>query len=134
MASRRILELNMDATDGRSGCSAVKIAPAYLGQLPLALPYDVRKTTEYYQKGVKSDNPDVYYVMSQMLLIEVEREYTSQSSMVQQKAWKYSRVKQVVDHFEIAAYAGHAFSKFNLGITHTFEYINGSIYLDLVGQ
>ena len=43
-------------------------------------------------------------------------------------------MKQAVDHFEITAYAGHAFSKFNLGIAHTFGYINGSIDPDLAGQ
>ena len=124
----------MEAADGGSGYSAVKIARAYLGQLPSALPYDVRKAMEYYQKAVKSDNPDGHYGMSQMLLKGVEREYSSQSNRVQKKAWKDSRVKQAVDHLEIAAYAGHAFSKFNLGIAHTFGYINGSVDSDLAGQ
>ena len=80
----------MEAADGGSGCLSVKIARAYLGQLPLVLSYDVQKAMMYYQKVVKSDNPDGHYVMSQMLLIELEREYTSQSCMVQQKAWKDS--------------------------------------------
>mmetsp|Transcript_4381 Transcript_4381/g.9563 ORF Transcript_4381/g.9563 Transcript_4381/m.9563 type:complete len:598 (-) Transcript_4381:299-2092(-) len=133
-ASRRVLELNMEAADGGSGISAVKIARAYLGQLPSALPYDVRRAMEYYMKAVMVGNPDGHYGMSQMLLKGVESEYTAQSSMMQLKAWQDELVKQAVDHLEIAAYAGHAFSMFNLGIAHTFGYVNGSIDSDLAGQ
>lgn len=45
-----------------------------------------------------------------------------------------SRVVQAVDHMESAALLGHAFSKFNLGMAHTYGYATGVVNGTLAGE
>lgn len=132
--SEQLLELNIQAADNGSGDAAVKIARAYLGLLPSALPFDVQKATEYYHKATLSHSPDGHYGMVQLLLMGVTSDYNGQSKDVQMSAWKDPRVNDAIKHLEMAAYAGHEFSQFNLGVVHTFGYHNGITNTDLAGK
>lgn len=131
-ASRKVLELNMKAANGGSGNAAVKVARAYMHQLPSALPYDLEKASHFYQLAIQSHNPDGHFGQAILLLMGVMNDYKGGSN--EQNAWRDSRVAEAIDHLEKAAYAGHAFAKFNLGLVHTFGYTNGVIDADLAGE
>ena len=131
-AAAKVLELNMRAADGGNGISAVKIARAYMNNLPSTLPYDMQKAVVYYHKAIESHNPDGHFGMAMINLMEVTKDYSGGSK--ESEAHKDNRVDRAIAHLEEAAYAGHAFSMFNLGIAHTFGYTNGTINADLAGQ
>ena len=128
----QVLELNMRAADGGNGIAAVKIARAYMNHLPSTLPYDMQKAVLYYHKAIESHNPDGHFGMAMINLIGVTKDYSGGSK--ESEAHKDYRVNRAIAHLEKAAYAGHAFSMFNLGIAHTFGYVNGTINADLAGE
>eukprot|EP00956_Cyclotella_meneghiniana_P044041 scaffold299399_cov83-Cyclotella_meneghiniana.AAC.1 len=130
--SARVLELNMNAADGGSGISAVKIARAYMHQLPSTLPFDTQKAAMYYNQAIQSNNPDGHYGLALILLFEIKNDYKGGSK--EGEAHKDSRLAQAIRHLEQAAFAGHAFAMFNLGIVHTYGYVNGTIDVDLAGE
>lgn len=130
--SARVLELNMNAADGGSGISAVKIARAYMHQLPSTLPFDTQKAAMYYNQAIQSNNPDGHYGLALILLLEIKNDYKGGSK--EGEAHKDSRLAQAIRHLEQAAFAGHAFAMFNLGIVHTYGYVNGTIDVDLAGE
>merc|ERR1712232_721980 len=108
--------------------SAVKVARAYLHQLPSALPFDAAKAAEYFQLAIESHNPDGHYGIVQLLLLEIMNDYRGKSN--EGDAWKDQRLTRAVQHLELASYSGHAFAQFNLGIAHTFGYDNTNRTLD----
>ncbi|KAL7532290.1 hypothetical protein ACHAWF_004078, partial [Thalassiosira exigua] len=137
-AASKILRLNEMAAMGGADMASIKMARAYLGLLPSELQPDQAKAAEYFQRAIKSKDPDGHYGTAQLLLTAVTAEYTAQSRSMQMQAWKDPRVTLAVEHLETAAYLGHSFAKFNLGIVHTFGYdssgrSNGVDY-DLAGQ
>lgn len=131
-ATKQTLQLSLDAADGGSAGSAVKIARAYLGLLPSALPRSVELATEYYQKAVDSNNPDGHFGMALVLLMSVTNYYIKSDK--ETFAWADERVGKAVEHLEKAAYFGHAYAKFNLGVVHTFGYDQGKVDFKLAGQ
>ena len=132
--AKAVLDLNMKAADGGSGFSAIKVARAYLGQLPSSLSFDVQKAVEYYSKAIQSNHPDGHYGMAHILLTGVTNDYSNKGRDGVKRAWKDTRVNQAVQHLEQAAYLGSAFAMFNLGVVHTFGYINEQIDGDLAGK
>jgi TPR repeat protein len=131
-AAAQVLELNLKAADGGSGISAVKIARAYMQQLPSALPFDTQKAALYYHRAIQSNNPDGHYGLAFLHLFEVTNDYSGGTNELM--AHKDPRVQQTIKHLENAAYSGHAFAMFNLGLVHTFGYANGTIDTDLAGK
>lgn len=134
--SQAVLNLNIQAALGGAGMAAVKVARAYLQQLPSSLSYDPQQAQNYYQLAIQSHNPDGHYGMAQMLLMSVlmDSNTGNLSPQQQQQAWNDPRIIQAIEHLESAAYLGHAFAKFNLGMVHTYGYGNGIIDATLAGQ
>jgi len=132
--SKQVLDLNIKAAAGGAGMAAVKVARAYLHQLPSVLPFDIAKAAEYYQLAIQSDNPDGHFGMAQLILVGIMNDYKGKSN--EGDAWKDLRLAQVVKHLELASYSGHAFAQFNLGMVHTFGYNNTdpNIDTDLAGE
>lgn len=133
-ASRQVLDLNMKAARGGAGMSAVKVARAYLHQLPSALPFDAQKAKEYYELAIESHNPDGHFGIVQLLLMGIMHDYRGKWN--EGDAWKDPRLSQAVKHLELASFSGHAFAQFNLGIAHTFGYdnTNRAIDVNLAGE
>ena len=132
--AKAVLDLNLKAADGGSGYSAIKVARAYLGQLPSSLTFDVEKAVEYYQKASQSNHPDGHYGMAQIMLIGIMNEYSKKGKEGEKTAWKDERVKKAIEYLEQAAYLGHVFAMFNLGVVHTFGYSNKHVDGDLAGK
>jgi len=132
--SEQTLDLNLKAAKGGAGMSAVKVARAYLHQLPSALPFDAQKAKEYYQLAIKSHNPDGHYGIAQLLLMEIMQDYRGEWN--EGEAWKDPRLSEAVRHLELASFSGHAFAQFNLGMAYTFGYdnTNRSIDVTLAGE
>jgi len=131
---QQILQLNIDAANGGSGTSALKVARAYLKNLPSKLDFDLEKAKYYYQLAIQSYNPNGYFGLAQILLTEVISDYKSQPFTVQQNAWKDPRVMEAIKLLEKAAYFNHPFAKFNLGVVYTFGYNNGIVDAELAGE
>lgn len=123
-ASKQVLEWNMKAAKGGAGMSAIKIARAYLHQLPSQLPLSIELAAEYFQMAIASHNPDGHYGMAQLLLQQVSYEQQTQQLKV---AMDNTEIIQAVQHLEAAAKLGHAYSQFNLGMVHTYGYATGQI-------
>ena len=124
-ASREIIQLNIQAADGGSAYAAIKIARAYLKLLPSALPFDLELAKKYFRIAIESNAPDGHYGMAQILLTTVKFEASQGGSDAQARwsnAWRDRRVQEAIVHLERAAFVGHAFSQFNLGLVHTFGY------------
>jgi hypothetical protein len=92
----------------------------------------ILKRLRYYHRAIKSNNPDGHYGLALINLLEVTKDCSGGSNEL--NAHKDPRVEQEIKHLEKAAYSGHAFAKFNLGIAHTFGYVNGTIDTDLAGK
>jgi phosphatidylinositol glycan class W len=119
-AADAILELNRQAAEGGAGMAAVKVARAYLHQLPSTLPLDVGKAKHYFDLAMRSHNPDGNYGMA-MLLLQEAKDEQSQSS--RNKDYNTDpRVVQAVQHLEAAAMLHHSYAQYNLGMAHTYGY------------
>ena len=138
-ASRQVLDLNKKAAQGGAGMSAVKVARAYLKQLPSQLPFSAEDAARYYTMAIRSHNPDGHYGMAELLLQVVTMELLHQqeqssSPLDTSKIYKDARVVQAVEHLESAALLDHTFSKFNLGMVHTYGYATGVVNGTLAGE
>eukprot|EP00804_Cyclotella_cryptica_P014076 CCRYP_021200-RB/>CCRYP_021200-RB protein AED:0.00 eAED:0.00 QI:91/-1/1/1/-1/1/1/771/482 len=124
-AAREVLEWNLRAADAGSGFSAVKIARAYLGQLPSMLSYNVTLAERYFRVAMEAYNPEGHYGMAQLLLMQVGEEYHRPMEEEEEgrggrrrwklTAWKDERVADAIRYLELASMQRHAFAMFNLG-------------------
>ncbi|KAL3915473.1 MAG: hypothetical protein SGILL_005637 [Bacillariaceae sp.] len=119
-----ILHLNKKAAEGGAGMAAVKMARAYLHQLPSKLPLDVEKALYYYDLAIQSNNPDGYYGKAAILLQSVS---TEQAASSKNDYNMDTRVVEAVRHLEAAAKLHHPYSQFNLGMVHTYGYATNVI-------
>lgn len=138
-ASRRMIELNVQAADGGSAYAAIKIARAHLKLLPSSLPFDLGLAERYFRIAIESSAPDGHYGMAQILLTTVKFEASQEGGAGWSDAFRDRRVQEAIAHLERAAFSGHAFSQFNLGLVHTFGYHGGrggrdAIDVDLAGM
>jgi len=141
-ASRRMIELNVQAADGGSAYAAIKIARAHLKLLPSSLPFDLGLAERYFRIAIESSAPDGHYGMAQILLTTVKFEASQGGGDARARwsdAFRDRRVQEAIAHLERAAFSGHAFSQFNLGLVHTFGYHGGrggrdAIDVDLAGM
>ena len=135
--AQQVLEWNTKAAQGGAGMAAVKVARAYLHQLPSSLPFSIEEAQRYYQMAIASHNPDGHYGIAHLLLQLVTFEQTQQQQQQPQhntNAYSDPRVSVAVQHLEAAAKMDHAFSMFNLGMVHTYGYSTGVINGTLAGQ
>ena len=109
----QVLEWNRRAAEGGAGSAAVKMARAYLKLLPSNVSYNASEAMRYYEMALQSQEPDGYYGMASLILEQLSE---------QPKVDFTDSLHKVVNHLENAAYLGHAFAKFNLGMVHTFGY------------
>jgi TPR repeat protein len=133
----QVLHWNLRAAQGGAGLAAVKIARAYLKQLPSALPWNVNEARHYFVMAMEmSHNPEGAYGLASLLLasafLEEEQQRQgdrgeggadSRSTSAQLQQGIQQNVYQAVRLLEEAAMAGHVYSMFNLGIAHAFGYI-----------
>ena len=120
-----MVQLAIQAADGGSAYAAIKIARAYLKLLPSFLPFDLELAERYFRIAIASSAPDGHYGMAQILLTTVKFEASQGGADAQARwsdAWRDGRVQEAIVHLERAAFLGHAFSQFNLGLVHTFGY------------
>jgi hypothetical protein len=123
---RQIVQLVEQAALGGDGTAAVKMARAYLKQLPSDLPRDVAKAKEFYEMAIDSGSAEGHYGLADL--------YIRQSNSIQRKldthkdsSLALSRrgngaLQRAVWHLEQGAIFGNPFSMFNLGIAHIFGY------------
>lgn len=106
----KMLHWNMLAAEGGSVISQIKIGRAYMGQLPSNLPFSPKKAAALYMRATElAGAPDAHYALGQMLLDGHIRA-------------KEDKVAEAVGHFEAAAYLGHAYAAYNLGVAHLFGF------------
>ncbi|CAB9513705.1 expressed unknown protein [Seminavis robusta] len=123
-AYNQVLDLNFAAARGGAGGSAIKVARAYLQQLPSRLEFDQTKAAEFFQMAIQSHHPDGHYGMAHLLLAQAQlQQQQHQDNMYYQDAL----VVQAVAHLESAAQLGHVYAQFNLGMVHTYGYVTGHI-------
>ncbi|KAL9184164.1 hypothetical protein ACHAXT_002250 [Thalassiosira profunda] len=130
-SAKRVIELNELAARGGAAMSAVKIARAYLGNLPSPLQTNVTKAAEFYRIAMKSNDPDGYYGMAAYLLMKLNWRYSKKVSG-KGDMWKDPVAFEAVRLLEAAAYLGHPYAAFNLGLAHTFGYGNHEAAMDYV--
>jgi TPR repeat protein len=132
-AVQQFTNLNIAAAKGGVGIAAMKIARAYLHMLPSYLPFDEEKAKEYFQMAMDYHDPEGHFGLAQLITAstaKVERE--NRGNMDQN--WKDSQIQEAIRYLEEGALLGHAFSMFNLGIAHAFEYGTGRYDYDLAGE
>jgi hypothetical protein len=117
-ASRRIMELNTKAALGGAAEAAVKVARAYLKQLPTELEFDVNQARRFFQIAIDSHSSEGHYGMAQILVAEA----AALSDQRTDQAMQQGKLKEAAAHLEQAALSMHAFSAFNLGIAHIYGY------------
>eukprot|EP00977_Amphora_coffeiformis_P017050 scaffold5478_cov161-Amphora_coffeaeformis.AAC.4 len=126
--NQRILHLTRAAAHGGVGEAAVKMARGYLQLLPSPLPYNETLAQVYYVKGIQVGNPDAHYGMAQLILQKLERHTSIQGTKEgstkgeKQRLQQEQYLRKVIRHLEEAAWLGHSFAAFNLGIVHAFGY------------
>lgn len=119
--ARQVLEWNQKSALGGAGMAAVKMARAHLKLLPSDLAYDETAAAKYYNLAIQSRDPDGYYGMAGLLLLQLQSGQGDASVVL----------NRVVGHLEAAAQFGHVFAMFNLGMVHTFGYGVANIDTDL---
>ena len=144
-----VVDLNLQAARGGAGMAAVKIARAYLHHLPSPLPFSVDEAARYYRRAVASHHPDGHYGLAQLLLQMVTFELLQQpqqqppsssslssrgTTMDTTQIYQDPRVVEAVQHLEAAAWLGHAYAQFNLGMVHTYGYATGVVNGTLAGD
>ena len=132
--ANQVMTLNRLAAEGGAGTSAVKVARAYLKQLPSTLPYDEEEAKRFYEMAIQSHSPDGHYGMAQMLVASVSKAEAAGQLDGQRTDWKETQLKKALQHLEAASQLGHVFSMFNLGIAHVYGYGVGKIDTDLAAQ
>ena len=110
----RIIALNLQAAHGGAAQAAIKVARAYLKQLPSSLPFSVEKAKEYFSMACESHNPEGHYGLAQLLIAEASR--------TDDKILQMAKLTKAIRHLESASLLGHAYSMFNLGLAHVFGY------------
>lgn len=109
---------NLRAANNGHPTSCVKMARAYMGLLPpIPVAKNMELAREYFERAILSANdPDGHYGLATVMLEEIyDRGITSVEAIPRQ-------IDTVVAHLEAAAYGGHPFAMFNLGIVHTLGY------------
>jgi len=124
--NERILSLTRAAARGGVGEAAVKMARGYLHLLPSPLPYNETLARAYYTRGIQVGNPDAHYGMAQLMLQKLQQrtsgQVTRESVINEQQQNQQQYLRKVIRYLEEAAYLGHSFAAFNLGIVHAFGY------------
>ena len=112
-----VVRLHQEAAKKGLASSSVKLARAYLKQLPSSLPLDVSEASRLYRQAIQtSREPDAMYGLAQMLLQGTASPQGSTGDM-------RDVLKEVAYLLEAAAEEGqHKFAMFNLGVMHLYGY------------
>jgi len=120
-----IVYWNQKACENGQGSACVKLARAHLGMLSSPLPFDIDKAQQLYQRAITwNKEPDGYYGLAIILLT-----FASNFDMQGNKLHEGStvepdnpRIMESIQHLEAAAFSGHPYAMFNLGIAHLYGY------------
>ncbi|GMI31705.1 hypothetical protein TrCOL_g1944 [Triparma columacea] len=110
-----MIRLHHEAAKMGLSTSMVKLARAYLNQLPSHLPLDLKKAADLYREAAaRANEPDAIYGLAQLTLqgFVRQRDDTKMGHLLQ----------EVAALLERAANANHQYAMFNLGVMHRYGY------------
>jgi hypothetical protein len=111
---RRVMELNMRAAEKGAAEAAVKVARAYLKQLPSELEFNIDEAKRFFRLAIRSHSSEGHYGLASILVAE--------SNLAASPDQQQDALRRAVSHLERAAMSLHAYGCFNLGIAHIFGY------------
>jgi hypothetical protein len=111
---RRVMELNMMAAEKGAAEAAVKVARAYLKQLPSDLEFNLDEAKRFFRLAIRSHSSEGHFGMASVLVAE--------SNMAASPRQQDEALRRAVYHLERAATSLHAYGCFNLGVAHIFGY------------
>ncbi len=123
---QKMLYWNQRAAEHGHGAARVKLARAFWGRLPSALPKSKARARALFQDAIRdSDDPNAHYGLAEMLLEEMATMYPeSQLDGANVVDAVRKVLGNVIDHLEASAKGGHPFAMFNLGLAHLYGYYN----------
>jgi TPR repeat protein len=148
---RLILELNRAAAEQGNGNAAIKMARVYHKHLPSILKGDktnlerfvteavqrdvtnlerfVTEAVRFYRLAIESHHPDGHFGMANLYLMSLAKSLANATLKgsnttldTETRQLKQETLTKVLGHLEEAAYLGHEFAMFNLGIAHVYGY------------
>ena len=127
----QVIHWNRRAALHNHPTACVKLARAYQGKLPSGSVLTVNRTAArgWYQRAVDSTNdPDAHYGLASMLLEDlsaaVKLALSNEKNLedLLPKQQQDAMLDRVIAHLEVAAFGGHPFAMFNLGLVHLLAY------------
>jgi len=123
MRQEDIMRFHEEAAKMGLSTSMVRLARAYLKQLPSNLPLDFSKAASLYREAVAvAREPDAMYGLANLLLQGILQAKITKNEGDKKITKMGDMLQEVAYLLEGAAKAGHAFAMFNLGVMHLHGY------------